>query len=234
MPPRLASLVVSAPGEAEAADGPDAPSASQTLPSGLEITYGVEPSAATKHDLPSLLRGMRAAEWDVVDPNDDRVRFNLWIRSDEETAWKLLEKGITRTAHAWDTQSMTDGFYRLKVVATDDLDNPAEHAGSDSIVSAPFLVDGTAPLVSGLDVRLEHGRAIVEGSVADALSPVDRVEIAVDYGKWELAFAGDGMFDSPAESFRLEVKDLEVGEHAVAVRATDQAGNSAVVTRVVR
>jgi hypothetical protein len=235
LPPRLASLVVNPPGEAEAASGgPGAAPSTQTLPSGLEITYGVEPSGVARRQLPSLLRGMRAAEWEVIDPNDDRVRFDVWIRSEDETAWKLIEEGITRTAHAWDTQSMTDGFYRLKVVATDDLDNPAEHAGSDSIVSAPFLVDGTAPSITGLDVRVERGRVTVEGLVEDALSPVDRVEVAVDYGEWSLAFAGDGMFDSPAESFRIEVEDVAAGEHAVAVRATDTAGNSAVVTRIVR
>jgi hypothetical protein len=101
-------------------------------------------------------------------------------------------------------------------------------------VSAPFLVDGTGPSVAELDVRAERGRVVVEGSVEDGLSPVDRVEVAVDYGEWEPAFAGDGMFDSPAESFRLEIEDAAAGEHAVAVRATDRAGNSAVVTRVVR
>ncbi len=92
-------------------------------------------------------------------------------------------------------------------MATDDLDNLAEHAGIDSLVSAPFLVDGTAPSVSGLDVRAERGRVVVKGLVADGLSPVDRVEVAVDYGDWELAFAGDGMFDSPSESFRLDVEE---------------------------
>lgn len=235
LPPRLASLVVNPPGEAEAAaGGTGAASATQTLPSGLEITYGAEPSGVTRRELPSLLRGMRAAEWEVIDPNDDRVRFDLWIRSEDETAWKRMEEDITRTAHAWDTQSMTDGFYRLKVVATDALDNPAEHAGSDSIVSAPFLVDGTAPSIPKLEVRAVRDRVIVEGLVEDGLSPVDRVEVALDYGEWDLAFAGDGMFDSPAESFRLEVEDVAAGEHAVAVRATDRAGNSAVVTRVVR
>jgi hypothetical protein len=235
LPPRLASLVVNPPGDAEsAADGPAAATATQTLPSGLEITYGVEPSGVTQRELPSLLRGMRAAEWEVIDPNDDRVRFDVWIRSEDETVWKLMQKDITRTAHAWDTQSMTDGFYRLKVVATDDLDNPTERAGSDSIVSAPFLVDGTAPSVSKLDVRVERGRVVVAGSVEDALSPVDRVDVALDYGDWDLAFAEDGMFDSPAESFRFEAEDVAAGEHTVAVRATDRAGNSAVVMRIVR
>jgi hypothetical protein len=235
LPPRLVSLIVSRPGEAEGAAGDlGAASATQVLPSGLEVTFGIDPSTVTRRDLPSLLRGMRTAEWEVIDPNDDRVRFDIWIRSGQETAWKLIDEDVTRTAHAWDTQSMTDGFYRIKVVATDDLDNLAGHAGTDSLASAPFLVDGTAPSLSDLDVRVERGRVVVKGLVADGLSPVDRVEVAVDYGDWDLAFAGDGMFDSPSESFGLDVKDVTVGEHAVAVRATDRAGNSAVVTRVVR
>jgi hypothetical protein len=234
LPPRLGSLVVHDPGSVETDAGPGAGPATQTLPGGLEITYSIDPARAGARDLPLLLRGMRAAEWEAMDPNDDRLIYSVWIRSEDETVWRLLEKDIERTAHAWDTASMTDGFYRVKVVVTDRLDNAPERAGADSLASAPFLVDGTPPAVADLDVKAGGGRVTVSGGVRDLLSPVDRVEVAVDYGEWKSAFAEDGLFDSPDERFRILLDDVGAGEHTVAVRATDRAGNSAAVTRVVR
>jgi hypothetical protein len=233
LPPRLGSLVVHDPGSVETAAEPGSGPATQTMPGGLEITYSIDASRAGARDLPSLLRGMRAAEWEAMDPNDDRLHYSVWMRREDEAAWRLIEKDIERTAHAWDTASMADGFYRVKVVVTDEPDNSPEHAGADSLVSAPFLVDGTPPAVTDLDVDASRGRVTVRGGVRDLLSPVDRVEVAVDYGEWERAFADDGLFDSPDERFWVSLDGVVSGEHTVAVRATDRAGNSAAVTRVV-
>lgn len=235
LPPRLASLVVRAPGDAASAEeGQGRSSATQLLPGGLQSLLGGEATRSETRELPSLLRGLRAAEWEVVDPNDDRIGFELWLRGEDERTWKLVEKDLTAMSYAFDTQAMADGFYRVKIVASDALDNRPETAGTDSLTSAPFLVDGGAPSIADVDVRVGRGRATVRGAVADALSPIDRVEIAIDYGEWRPAFADDGMFDSPDEGFHLEIEDVAPGEHTVAVRAVDRAGNSAAVTRVLR
>jgi len=235
LPPRLVSVTVSPPGEGEPPQGASAgKGGTQTMPGWLAEALGAEPPSVKARDLPAVLRGIRSAEWETVDPNDDDLIFDVWLKSESEERWKVMERGLTATTHAWDTQSMSDGIYRLKIVATDEPDNPRETAGRDSIVSAPFLVDGTPPVIEALDLAVRSGRVAVEGAARDAGSPIDRVDVAVDYGEWKAAFPGDGMFDSPTESFRLDAGAVAAGEHALAVRVSDTAGNSAVETRIVR
>ena len=101
------------------------------------------------------------------------------------------------------TDFLKKHFPALKVVATDAEDNRPERAGADSLVSAPFLVDGTPPSIADVDVEAGRGRIEVRGAVRDAGSPIDRVEVALDYGDWKPALPGDGMFDSPDELLSL-------------------------------
>jgi hypothetical protein len=214
--------------------GPAGEPVTQTLPSGLQVTYSLRPEARTSRDLPILTRGLRTAEWEARDPNGDVLSFDVWVRGEGEEEWKSLAKDLHRNAHTWDTQSMADGTYVIKVRASDASENPPDQAGSDEKESAPFVVDNTPPVLSGLEVSRADGAITVGGRVVDVLSPIVRVDVAVDYGEWRGAFADDGMFDSLDEAFKLEIPGLTVDEHSVTVRAIDRAGNLATARRVVK
>lgn len=236
LPPVLNTVRVSEPSDALIdAEGayPDGP-VTQTLPSGLQVTYSLSPTAEPSRDLPVLTRGLRTAEWEAHDPNGDLLSFDLWVRSEDEDEWKLLAEDLQRAAHTWDTQSMPDGRYAVRVRADDGPDNPPDLAGFDDKESAPFIVDNTPPGLADLGVSADRGSVSVVGRVEDRLSAVARVEVAIDYGEWRSAFADDGMFDSLAEGFALSVSDLGAGEHSVSIRAIDRAGNVATARRVVR
>ncbi len=235
LPPAIAHVAVYEPWEAPFAGGGGGGPLTQTLPSGVEVTYSLEPSGGPPSiNLPALVRGVRAAEWHAVDPNGDELTFSLWIRSEEEERWKLMEDELSRTAHSWDTASMPDGSYRMRVVATDRPGNSEATAATDERVSAPFLVDNTAARITSLSVSREGDGLAVDGAVEDALSPIAQVEVSVDYGEWEPAFPDDGIFDSRIEAFSLVIEEAGEGETAVAVRAVDRAGNIAVSRTVLR
>ena len=73
-------------------------------------------------------------------------------------------------------------------------------------------------------------KAVVPRAV-DGVGPIARFEIAVDgHPEWRpLPAAGDGVFDSLDESVDTDVSAIvPPGSHILAVRAFDQAGNSAV------
>lgn len=237
LPPLISAVTVHEPGDVVSgpAGGTNASSASQTLPGGVEVTYSVGNGAPSDRELPVLLRGMRTASWDALDPNGDALTFDIFLKADDEKDWKLMEEGVSgRTLHTWDTQSMTDGVYRLKVTATDRLSNPKESTMTASAASQPFTVDHTPPEFSRIDVSSTSDGMTVSGVVEDTASRVMFVDVSVDYGPWTPAFAEDGMFDSRGESFRLVVEGLEDGEHTVSVRAADRSGNPAVVRRLSR
>jgi hypothetical protein len=214
--------------------GPAGDPVTQTLPSGLQVTYSLRPQAQPPRDLPILTRGLRTVEWEARDPNGDLLSFDVWVRGEGEEAWKPLAEDLERNAHTWDTQSMPDGRYVIRVRADDGLENPRDQAGSDEKESAPFVVDNTPPGLTGLEVSRDGDVIEVAGRASDVLSPIVRVEVALDYGEWRGAFADDGMFDSLEEPFGLEIPDEGLGEHAVTVRAIDRAGNVGTARRLVR
>jgi outer membrane protein assembly factor BamB len=234
LPPVITGVRVTESSDAYSAGGFVGDPVTQTLPSGLEVTYSLRPDAPPPRDLPVLTRGLRTAEWEAHDPNDDLLSYDVWVRAEDEGAWKVLAEDLDRSAHTWDTQSMPDGRYRLKVRADDGPENPPDQAGSDERESAPFVVDNTPPEFEGVEASRDGETIVVGGRAGDALSPIVRVEVALDYGQWRSAFAEDGMFDSLEEAFDLTVSGQAGGEHAVTIRAIDRAGNVATARRVVR
>jgi hypothetical protein len=237
LPPIVAGVTVHDPGDVATGGAGDLyePSVSQTLPGGLEVTYSLDPGAPAGAGLPVLLRGLRTASWEALDPNGDALEFDVYLKADDEEDWKrIAERIFGRSLHTWDTVSMTDGSYRLRVTATDVRSNPAESALEASSVSPPFVVDHTPPEFSDLEVGSGSGVLTVRGRVEDALSQVTFVDVSVDYGPWRPAFAADGMFDSRGEAFELVIEDAGPGEHTVSVRAADRSGNPAVERRLSR
>jgi hypothetical protein len=235
LPPVIIGVRVSESADAFAAGGGFVGDpVTQTLSGGLEVTYSLRPDAPAPRDLPILTRGLRTAEWEAHDPNDDALSYDVWVRGEDEEAWKVLAEDLERSAHTWDTQSMPDGRYRVRVRADDGPENPADQAGSDERESAPFIVDNTPPTLTDVEISREGEGIVVGGRAGDVLSPIVRVEVAIDYGEWRSAFAEDGMFDSLEEAFDLTISGEGEGERAVTIRAIDRAGNVGTARRVVR
>jgi hypothetical protein len=234
LPPKILSVRVYEPGDVTTNGGGLPTSASQRLPSGVEVTYTLDAQEGQSGTVPALLRGVRTAEWDALDPNGDALEFEIWLRSEDEDDWKLMTDGVDRTAHTWDSSSMPDGRYGLRVVATDRPGNPSGDAATAEAVSPPFVVDNTPPEFSSVEVSEEEGTIHVTGEVVDVWTQIGNVEVAVDYGEWKEAAADDGGFDSRNEGFGVRVEPVTGGEHAVAVRAIDRAGNVAVVRKVLK
>jgi hypothetical protein len=83
------------------------------------------------------------------------------------------------------------------------------------------LVDSTPPLVTAAVVV-----GVVRGEATDGASSVTRIEIAIDSLEWRSARSSDGVFDERTEGYEGALPTfVDGGEHVVAVRATDEAGN---------
>jgi len=151
LPPLITAVVVHEPGDVVTvpAGGEDASSVSQTLPGGIEVSYSLTQGGPDGRELPVLLRGMRTASWDALDPNGDALTFDVFVKSDDEDDWKLIDEDVFgRTLHTWDAQSMTDGVYRMKVTATDRRSNSRELA---------MVVEDLASQVMFVDVSVDYG-----------------------------------------------------------------------------
>jgi DNA-binding beta-propeller fold protein YncE len=173
-------------------------------------------------------RGWQSVIWNAHDPNGDDLVFSVFYRAEGEKQWKLLKDKIHEDYYSWDTTTMPDGAYHLKIVASDSPSNPPADALSSSRVSARFVVDNSPPAIDHLRAETHRGGAVVEFDARDPASPLERAEYSVDAGDWTLVFPIGQLSDSPREAYRIELRGLAPGEHTVSVRVFDQFANSSI------
>lgn len=167
--------------------------------------------------------------WKVENPDADALRYRLTYRKEEQKAWRDLtrpDEVVSKAEYDWETAALPEGKYRVKVEASDEVSNPPENTLKHSLESQSVLVDNTPPVFNTLALA---GRKL-KARVVDGLGPIARVEVAVD-GKleWRPIAPQDGVLDSADESFDADVTTVvPAGNHIVAVRAFDAAGNAVV------
>ncbi|MEW6321470.1 MAG: hypothetical protein AB1635_10315 [Acidobacteriota bacterium] len=170
-------------------------------------------------------RGLQTFAWKADDENGDELLYDVLYRREGDTTWKSLKSGITDTILVWDTSSVPNGTYVLKVVATDERSHPATAALRGELESASFEIDNSPPLVTIGEVRRDGGAFVVPVEVRDADSPVSRVEFSLDAQRWQTAFPLDGILDSRQERFEIRV-DAGATGRTVVVRALDAMANA--------
>jgi hypothetical protein len=166
-------------------------------------------------------------KWKVENPDSDTLVYRLYFREELGLLWRPLSGNdpVEKSEYDWDTETVPDGYYRVKVVASDERDNSAEQALSDSLISERVLVDNRKPDIATLAVK----QPWVTGMARDSQSPIRKIEYSLDGRPWVMVGAVDGIFDSLAEAFRFRLPDgLASGTHVLAVRAIDEAENIGV------
>jgi len=192
-----------------------------------EITVGDE--SAQKH-VSAFSRTGKARSatvklrWRVDNPDDDELIYRLSYREESETNWKPIggAEPLTRTEYDWNTESIPDGNYVVRVIASDERSNPREDALEHSLTSTPFLVDNRKPEL--LDVKVAY--PVASGRARDSFSAISELAYSIDGGDWQPFAPKDGIFDDPTEDFSVRLPSgLAAGAHSLAVRAVDAADN---------
>ena len=238
LPPSIANVTLYGPENPFFEGGPEyrPPQISQSFANGIKLEFSL-PRAGPRpvsDASAAWARGIRSASWEAADPNGDNLRYKLYIKADDETAWKSLSSEMDDRAFSWDAESFANGTYRLKLEASDSPDNPDGTAMKTERVSAPFLIDNIPPRVEGLRTVTREGgvrgrsTVAVSGIAIDADSRIAKIEYSVDGSDWKQIFPEDSIFDSLQEKFRFDVVDLAPGEHAITVRASDSQRNVSV------
>ncbi len=164
--------------------------------------------------------------WDASDPNDDPLIFSLYFRTGAGGPWILLKDKLKDSTYEWDTRSVPDGRYEIKVVASDEAANPVGLGKTASRISDPVLVDNTPPIVGDIKTQVQGTQVKVTLRAVDRTSTVAAVDYAVDSATdWQAATPVDKMFDAPAAPATFTVTGLSSGAHQITVRATDARGN---------
>ena len=64
-------------------------------------------------------KGLQTFVWKADDDNDDRLQYDVYYRREGETTWRPLKRGLWDPIFVWDTTSVPDGTYYIKVSASD-------------------------------------------------------------------------------------------------------------------
>ena len=197
----------------------------QTTPDRKLSTSASAPQSATS---PSLGRrtyekGLQTLIWRATDQNEDELSYDVEYRREGEPAWTILRRDVTESILVWDTTTVPNGTYFVKIVASDIRSNVAATALAGELESSSFKIDNTPPTISLLRTAAESGKLAVTFDVADADSPIQRVEYSTDGQIWKSVFPLDGIADSKLEHYQLAVELVSGGR--VRLRASDAMNN---------
>lgn len=169
--------------------------------------------------------------WQATDANEDDLEYTLHFRSGSRGPWILLKDKLTDLTYEWDTRSVADGRYEVRVTASDKKANPRGQGRTASRVSDPVTVDNTAPLIGDLKATPKGTELAIELKAVDRTTSVASIEYSVDSNDdWQAILPSDNIFDSPEERASFTIGDLAPGTHQVTLRATDAKGNQAFET----
>ena len=196
---------------------------------GVIITQSSPPARFELPPQGTLQKGYQSVLWSAHDENDDELRYAVYFRGENEREWKLLKDNLEQKFYSWDTTTMPDGAYYLKIVATDAPSNPPDVARKTERESERFEVDNTPPVIEGLKVGPPSGKMSgghpASFTARDASTAIERAQYSLDGGDWILLAPDEPVSDALVEHYSMGLPSLPPGEHIIAVRAYDRFEN---------
>src|SRR5262249_48384493 len=156
----------------------------------------------------------------------DELVYDVLYRREGEGAWKTLRKAINDSILVWDTTTVPNGTYFVKIVASDAPSNSGGEALAGEMDSVAVEIDNTPPTFTSGAVRTAGGRTVIPFDVIDDHSPIQRVEYSTDGLHWRAVFPVDGIADSRTEHYELTIEGA-AGERGITLRAADSMNNVA-------
>jgi sugar lactone lactonase YvrE len=213
------------------------------LPGQDEVILGAErrsPDPVSKKDdgLALLMskraerKGWQTLQWEADDDNGDTLTYTLSIKLDEDKDWRVLEEGWTETTYAFNTVNYPDGVYMIKLTASDGASNPRGQDLKSEKVTAPLVIDNTAPEVKAVVATREGNQLSLSFVAEDKFSPIKDAKYLIRPDDWRVVFPEDGICDSKLESFKFKVGLDPTSDRMVTILVKDACGNSAIVKQL--
>ena len=173
-------------------------------------------------------KGIQTFVWQAADENRDQLEYAVSYRREGETGWHPLRSDLRDTVFAWDSSSVPDGTYRVKVTVSDARSNAPDTALVGERESPAFDIDNSAPRVELAAVREEGGRSVLPFTVRDDQSAIQLVELSQGDDQWRVVYPTDGIPDELVERFEVVLTDP--GRGTIIIRATDALRNTVTVS----
>jgi outer membrane protein assembly factor BamB len=160
------------------------------------------------------------------DENDDKLTYHLDFRKLGRDRWIELKDKLEEDTYEWNGKTVEDGRYEIRVTAGDEKSNSPTTKLTGSRISDPVVVDNTGPAIRKWNLEKNPKTAKLTLEAADELSVIGKFEYTVDSNtEWKSSLPDDGAFDTTDESFTIVTDELKPGDHIIAVKIADDAGN---------
>ena len=188
-------------------------------------------------------KGYQSVLWSAHDDNDDDLRYSVFYRGENEHEWKLLKDKLDQKFYSWDTTTLPDGAYYLRIFVNDVPSNPISEAKSSTRESERFVIDNTPPVIEHLEASVfetphregmvDLQSSLVKFTARDATSSIERAQYSVDGGDWILVAPVGSISDALEERYEFSLaQGLTPGEHTIAVRAYDRFENVGIAKTI--
>jgi hypothetical protein len=161
------------------------------------------------------------------DDNADTLIYKIEFRKLGRANWIKLEDEFDKPKFEWDTMTIEDGRYEVRVTAGDERSNTTATKLAGSRISDPFVVDNTAPVITDSKLKTENSKLKLSLEIKDEFTAIGKVSYTVDSNEdWVAALPDDMVYDTTTEFFMIEIEDLDPGEHVIALKIADDLENT--------
>lgn len=172
-------------------------------------------------------KGYASVLWSAHDDNDDDLIFAIYYRGETENTWHLLKDKLAQRFYSWDSTTMPDGAYYLKITASDLPSNPPALALTDERVSDRFEIANTPPRVENLRADTASNPVKVSFEGISSSVAIAHAQYSVDAGDWFTVFPTGLLSDAPKEAYQIQLTGLAPGQHMISVQVSDRYENTA-------
>ena len=238
-PPLVKSITATMQVSSTPAKSSGTSSAGSTAAYSITVTDTGDAGPSTSTGTPTQTLSRAASQqltlsWQAEDPDGDRLVYTIYFRGEGERDWKLLKANVHESSYSLDGDTLADGRYFFRVVASDRESNPPDSAREAELISSPVLIDNTPPVIAVASQELKNGVLDVVFSGTDVASALRRCEYSLDAGAWVPMQSEDGVIDSPMERFHLHLENVPAGEHVLVLRVVDSGNNAGLKKLVLR
>ena len=207
-------------------------------PPSEEEIWGLEESPVRKSSkvkiAPKMItrKGFQTIKWEGKDLNEDRLIYTIYIKNENENKWRILKENYTDNIFTFETVSLPDGKYRIKIKVSDSIDNPPGNELSSEKISDLFVIDNTPPEVENLIVNKKGSKLKISFIAKDTGSYIQKVEYLIRPDKWKVIFPVDEICDSQEEQFNVEFPLKPNSDNMIVIKVIDAFENVRVVREV--
>ena len=165
-------------------------------------------------------------KYKTKDDNQDTLLYTIDFRKLGRTSWIQLVEDHEEDTYGWDSRTIEDGRYEIRVKASDRRSNTPETTLTGSRMSDPVVIDNTGPEIAQYNLDARHEAVTMTLTVKDQFTALKKLDYTVDGNdKWLAAIPKDLVYDTTEEEFDIEIKDLDPGAHVITVRINDDLNN---------